>query len=179
MQTWSVRPKSSLIWIYTFCPDMSVQKRVIFMVGWLYWCFTALQHFSGHFGHGQLICSHCSWASLLGSLLVLSAHSFDSNWQLPFLIQRKGENGRRNYFMTNLLERMLSGMRIEPTTVCIPGGRGSDRGFLWFIDVFQCCQFHPNGNYVATGSSDRMIRLYDILNGSCVRVLTGHKVSLN
>ena len=53
------------------------------------WCFTALRHFSGHFGHGQLTCPHCSWASLLGSLPVLSAHSFASNWQLPFLTQRK------------------------------------------------------------------------------------------
>ena len=51
--------------------------------------------------------------------------------------------------------------------------------YLYVLLMFlQCCQFHPNGNYVATGSSDRMIRLYDILNGSCVRVLTGHKVSL-
>ena len=56
-----------------------------------------------------------------------SAHSFASNWQLPFLNQRKGENGRRNYFMTNFNERMLPVVRIEPTTVRIPGGRGSDR----------------------------------------------------
>ena len=43
------------------------------------WCFTALRHYSGHFGRGQLTYPHCSWASLLGSLLVLSAHSFASN----------------------------------------------------------------------------------------------------
>ena len=41
-----------------------------------------------------------SWASLLGSLPVLSAHSFTSNWQLLFLNQRKRENGRRIFFMT-------------------------------------------------------------------------------
>ena len=35
----------------------------------LCWCFTALRHFS----------CHCSWASLLGSLSVLSTHSFASN----------------------------------------------------------------------------------------------------
>ena len=51
--------------------------------------FTALRHFSGHFGRGELTYPHCSWASLLGSLPVLSAHSFTSNWQLPFLNQRK------------------------------------------------------------------------------------------
>ena len=33
--------------------------------------------------------SHCSWASLLGSLPALSAHSFASKWQLPFLNQRE------------------------------------------------------------------------------------------
>jgi len=42
--------------------------------------------------------------------------------------------------------------------------------------VFQCVQFHPNGNYVATGSSDRSVRIFDVLNGTCVRTLTGHKV---
>ena len=86
----------------------------------LCWCFMALQHFSGHFGHGQLIYPHCSWASLLGSLQVLSVHYFASNWQLPFLNQRKEENGRRNYFMTNLHDRMLPDVRIEPATVHIP-----------------------------------------------------------
>ena len=39
-------------------------------VSWLYWCFTALQHFSGHFRRGQLTYPHCSWASLQGSLSV-------------------------------------------------------------------------------------------------------------
>ena len=65
----------------------------------LCWCFTALRHFSGHFGWGQLTYQHWSWASLLCSLPILRAHSFPSNWQLPFLNQRKGGNGHRNYFM--------------------------------------------------------------------------------
>ena len=66
----------------------------------LYWCFTAIRLFSCHFGRGQLSYPHCSWASLLGSLpiLSLSACSFASNWQLPFLNQRKGENGHRVCF---------------------------------------------------------------------------------
>ena len=42
---------------------------------------------------------------------------------------------------------------------------------------FQCVQFHPNSNYVATGSTDRTVRLWDVLSGNCVRVMTGHKVS--
>ena len=36
-------------------------------------CLTELRHFSGHFGRGQLSYPHCSWASLPGSLPVLSA----------------------------------------------------------------------------------------------------------
>ena len=63
-------------------------------------CFTALRHILGHSGCGQLTYPHCSWTSILGSLPVLSGHSFASNRQLPFLNQRKGENGHRNSFMT-------------------------------------------------------------------------------
>lgn len=42
---------------------------------------------------------------------------------------------------------------------------------------FQCIQFHPNSNYIATGSSDRTVRVWDCLTGSQVRIMTGHKVS--
>ena len=42
-------------------------------------CFTTLRHILGHFGSGQLPYPHCSWASLLGSLPKLSAHSFASS----------------------------------------------------------------------------------------------------
>lgn len=60
---------------------------------------------------------------------------------------------------------------------------------LWATDHYQplrifsghladvtCTCFHPNSNYVATGSSDRTIRLWDVLTGNCVRIFTGHKV---
>ena len=109
-------PKPYLLFVFLSC-----------LVVVLCWCFTALRHFSSHFGHGQLTYPHCSWSSLLGSLPVLSAHSFASNWQLPFLNQQKGENRHRNYFTTNLHERMLPDVRIEPATIRIPGGRASDR----------------------------------------------------
>lgn len=36
-------------------------------------------------------------------------------------------------------------------------------------------QFHPNSNYVATGSSDRRICLWDCTTGNQVRLMTGHK----
>ena len=43
--------------------------------------------------------------------------------------------------------------------------------------MLQCVQFHPNSNYVATGSSDRSVRLWDCVTGNHVRLMTGHKVS--
>ena len=117
----------------------------------LSWCFTAIWHFSGHFRRGQLTYPQCSWASLLGSLPVLSAHSFPSNWQLSFLNQPKGENGRRNYFMTNVHERMLLDVRIEPAIVRIPGGRLSDRANVWLNGqqtkvnkIRKCYKYHPH-----------------------------------
>ena len=73
---------------------------------WFDFCFTALQHILGHFGRGRLIQPHYSWASLLGSLPVLSAHNFASNWQLLFLNRRKWENGFRNVSWPSLHERM-------------------------------------------------------------------------
>ena len=97
-------------------------------VGWLYWCFTAFWHILGNFGRSHLTQPHCSWASLLGSLPVLSAHSFASNWQLTFLNQQKGGSGCRNVFMTKSQRKnVLPDVRIEPTTVRIPGGRTSYR----------------------------------------------------
>ena len=78
--------------------NFTVKPQCSNLVGWLCWCFTALQHILGHFRRSQLTYPHCSWASLLGSLPVLSAHSFASNWQLSFLNQRKRENGCRNFF---------------------------------------------------------------------------------
>ena len=38
-----------------------------------------------------------------------------------------------------------------------------------------CLAFHPNCNYVGTGSSDRSLRLWDCVTGNCVRLMTGHK----
>lgn len=39
-------------------------------------------------------------------------------------------------------------------------------------------QFHPNSNYVATGSSDRTVRLWDCVTGCQVRLMTGHKAPI-
>ena len=101
---------TSILWSKTF-----------WLVSWLYYCFTALWHILGHFKCGQLANPHCSWASLLDSLPVLGAHSLASNWQLPFLNQRKGENGRTIFFITKSPQKNVSGVMIEPATVCMPG----------------------------------------------------------
>ena len=59
---------------------------------------------------------------------IVSAHSFASNWQLPFLNQRKGDNGRRIFFSWPISsQECVPGVRVESATGSIPGGRASDR----------------------------------------------------
>ena len=103
-----------------------------------------------------------TWASLLGSLPVLSVHSYASNWQLPFLNQRQGENSRTNYFMANLKERMLSDARTEPATVSIPGGRASD----WA---------NAPASKVKTMAFSETIVVYDIKVGRCSQLKWVHE----
>ncbi|CAH8438797.1 unnamed protein product [Heterobilharzia americana] len=44
-------------------------------------------------------------------------------------------------------------------------------------DVTSVC-LHPNVNYLATGSADRTVRLFDVRSGRLTRVYTGHKGSV-
>ena len=62
----------------------------------------------------------------LGSLPVLSAHSFASNWQLVFLNQRKRENGRRIFFITTSPRKNVPDLGIELGAACMPSGHASD-----------------------------------------------------
>lgn len=41
--------------------------------------------------------------------------------------------------------------------------------------LFQCVQWHVNCNYIATGSSDKTVRLWDVQSGECVRIFIGHR----
>ena len=122
----SILSLDSLLWSKV-SPD-PVQCSLIMTVPthetnyWFIYCFTALQHYYGHFEHGLLTCQHCSWEGFLSGQPVLSAHTctFASNWQLLYLNQRQGENGRINNFMTKSLRKMVPDPMIEPLTSWIP-----------------------------------------------------------
>lgn len=49
--------------------------------------------------------------------------------------------------------------------------------FMLVYKIFssQCLKFHPNSLYLATGSSDWTARLWDVQQGSCLRVFVGHQ----
>jgi transcription initiation factor TFIID subunit 5 len=47
-----------------------------------------------------------------------------------------------------------------------------------FTDAKQdvtCLDFHPNCNFIAGGSDDNNIYMWDVLTGSCVKTYSGHK----
>ena len=84
-------------------------------------------HFTSFRARSVTLKPHCSWASLLGSLPVLFAHSFTSNWHLLFLNQRKRENCHRNFFMTKSPRKNVPDVGIELGAACMPSGHASDR----------------------------------------------------
>jgi len=49
---------------------------------------------------------------------------------------------------------------------------------VYLIVTFQCVRFHPNANYVVTGSGDKTIRMWSVQEGKSVRLLSGHKSSI-
>lgn len=42
-----------------------------------------------------------------------------------------------------------------------------------YSDNINCITWHPNCNYVLSGSDDRTIRMWDVQSGNCVRLLSG------
>ena len=96
---------------------------MICLVLCLRWGFTAHSTQSGHVERGQFTLPHFYWACfVLSAVNQYCAHSFARNLQLPFLNQGKGVNDRREYFMTNTHENMLSTRR--------GWGRGVTRNLL-------------------------------------------------
>ena len=81
------------------------------------WGFTAQSVLLRSCWASQLIYSHCSWAvlGLLSGEPVLSAHTFASNWQLPFLNQRKGGNGCSNYLSRLMTKWLYTQQRLRST----------------------------------------------------------------
>ena len=118
-------------WQGSHLSDLIRQKQWQSECHVLIFCFTVLQHILGHFGGGQLPLPHCSWASLLDSVPVLSALSYASIWQLLFLIQRKRENGRRIFSMTKFPQKNVPDVGIELGAACIPSEHASDRATAW------------------------------------------------
>lgn len=50
----------------------------------------------------------------------------------------------------------------------------TSQSFYYTISFFQVVKFHPNGQYISTGSSDKTCRVWDVLSGKTVRLFTGH-----
>nr|GMD49968.1 cytochrome P450 CYP736A12-like [Ipomoea batatas] len=53
--------------------------------------------------------------------------------------------------------------------------RGRDFHLLPFGYGRRCVQWHANCNYIATGSSDKTVCLWDVQSGECVRIFIGHR----
>ena len=93
------------------------------------------------------------WAQSVLTVNQYCVHSFARNWQLPSLNQRKGENGRRKYFMISLHERMLPTLAgVEPATSWSPVGRRiqlSHRGLImkYFLWSFSPFHWSKKGSY--------------------------------
>ncbi|CAN8003045.1 unnamed protein product [Ixodes pacificus] len=49
------------------------------------------------------------------------------------------------------------------------------RALIGLCIAAQCVKFHPNCNYLATGSSDRCLRLWSVQEGRVVRTLPSHR----
>lgn len=53
------------------------------------------------------------------------------------------------------------------------------RYFAGHISDVDVVSWHPNGHYLATGSSDHTVRLWDLQTGQAQRVLVGHRSAVS
>lgn len=71
--------------------------------------------------------------------------------------------------------RVFAGHTSSVNVSLVPSACGGDDLLSTHV---QAVRFHPNGQYIATGSKDRTCRLWDIQTGLCVRLMRGCKVGL-
>lgn len=48
-----------------------------------------------------------------------------------------------------------------------------------YSENVNCVSFHPNCNYIMSGSDDKTVRMWDVQSGSCVRMLCGCTAGVN
>ena len=50
--------------------------------------------------------------------------------------------------------------------------------FLDHVASVNNVAFHPNGNYLLTGSSDATLKVFDLIEGRLLYTLHGHQVNM-
>lgn len=58
-------------------------------------------------------------------------------------------------------------------------GSSNKNDLIILVFTLQAISFHPNGNYVATGSADKTVRLWCVSTGQQVRLFPGHRGSVH
>ena len=48
-----------------------------------------------------------------------------------------------------------------------------------YSENVKCVSFHPNCNYIMTGSDDKTVRMWDVQSGNCVRMFSGCGAGVN
>ena len=129
---------------YSACSVHYATANSYHFLVWMQTIKTSIRRYSGEKNHSGLVgCIivlrpfDAFWAvsrevsqpihTVRGQASILRAHSFTSNWQVPFLNQRKGNNGLRNFFMTKFsYERMYWLLGSNPRPSAYQAVRASD-----------------------------------------------------
>ena len=131
-------------------PNDKWQQFIWFWFGILRPKSTLLRSFHDDY----LTYSHFPWQSLsLRRLTRICTHTFASNWQLPFLNQRMGENDRNNYFLINLHERYLAELGFKLAISWFAVRRATDCAMEPDRNAIEDAQISLYGCAVWSGSS--------------------------